>query len=99
MIIYESTKEQFVGGVVNELLVDRLYNSYQKKIGKTSKSEIHSWENSLQKMANVMGDEDIPRYAAVAIEFNIQNTSKRVNFLIAGDDGGLLLGMAETEPT
>lgn len=31
MIIYESTKEQFVGDVVNELLIDRLYNSYQKK--------------------------------------------------------------------
>ncbi|MEK4025966.1 DUF2075 domain-containing protein [Sporosarcina sp. FSL W7-1283] len=87
MIIYESTKEQFVGDVVNELLIDRLYSSYQEKIGRTSKSEIRSWENSLQKMSNVMQDEDIPRDAAVAIEFNIPNTSKRVDFLIAGNDG------------
>ncbi|ARJ40379.1 ATP-binding protein [Sporosarcina ureae] len=87
MIIYESTKEQFVGDVVNELLIDRLYSSYQKKIGRTSKAEIRSWENSLQKMSNVMQDDDIPRDAAVAIEFNIPNTSKRVDFLIAGNDG------------
>ncbi|VDG96958.1 Uncharacterized conserved protein [Lysinibacillus sphaericus] len=87
MIIYESTKEQFVGDVVNELLVDRLYNSYQQKIGRTSKAEIRSWENSLQKMSNVMQDDEIPKDAAVAIEFNIPNTSKRVDFLIAGNDG------------
>lgn len=87
MIIYESTKEKFVGDVVNELLIDRLYNSYQKKIGRTSKAEIRSWENSLQKMSNVMQDDEIPNDAAVAIEFNIPNTSKRVDFLIAGNDG------------
>ncbi|MFC5591268.1 DNA/RNA helicase domain-containing protein [Sporosarcina soli] len=87
MIIYESTKEQFVGDVVNELLIDRLYNSYQKKIGRTSKAEIRSWEHSLQKMSNVMQDDEIPNDAAVAIEFNIPNTSKRVDFLIAGNDG------------
>lgn len=87
MIIYESTKEQFVGDIVNELLIDRLYNSYQEKIGRTSKAEIRSWENSLQKMSNVMQDGGIPNDASVAIEFNIPNTSKRVDFLIAGNDG------------
>jgi DUF2075 family protein len=87
MIIYESTKEQFVGDIVNELLIDRLYNSYQEKIGRTSKNEIRSWENSLQKMSNVMQDREIPNDASVAIEFNIPNTSKRVDFLIAGNDG------------
>lgn len=87
MIIYESTKEQFIGDIVNELLIDRLYNSYQEKIGRTSKAEIRSWENSLQKMSNVMQDGGIPNDASVAIEFNIPNTSKRVDFLIAGNDG------------
>nr|WP_269135956.1 DUF2075 domain-containing protein [Sporosarcina cyprini] len=69
------------------MLIDRLYNSYQEKIGRTSKAEIRSWENSLQKMSNVMQDDEIPNDAAVAIEFNIPNTSKRVDFLIAGNDG------------
>ncbi|AOV07374.1 DUF2075 domain-containing protein [Sporosarcina ureilytica] len=87
MIIYESTKEEFVGDVINEVLIERLYNSYQEKIGRTSKAEIRSWENSLQKMSNVMQDDDIPKDAAVAIEFNIPNTSKRVDFIVAGNDG------------
>ena len=51
MIIYEATKTEFISDITNELLIERLYQSYQEKIGRTSKSEITSWENSLQ--ANV----------------------------------------------
>ena len=87
MIIYEATKSEFVSDVTNELLVERLYNSYQQKIGRTSKQEIISWENSLQRMSNVMQDEDIPSDAGVAIEFKIPNTSKRVDFIVTGNDG------------
>ena len=87
LIIYEATKQGFVNDVINEQLIDRLYHSYQEKIGRTTKSELRSWENSLQKMSNVMQDEDIPIDASVAIEFNIPNTSKRVDFLVGGSDG------------
>ncbi|MGV3466175.1 MAG: hypothetical protein ACO1OT_12885 [Heyndrickxia sp.] len=87
MIIYEATKSEFISDVTNELLVERLYTSYQEKIGRTSKQEILSWENSLQRMSNVMQDKDIPQDAAVAIEFKIPNTSKRVDFIVAGNDG------------
>ncbi|MDN4527135.1 DUF2075 domain-containing protein [Fictibacillus fluitans] len=87
MIIYEATKMEFISDVTNELLVERLYESYQNKIGRTSKSEIQSWENSLQRMSNVMQDKEIPDDSAVAIEFKIPNTSKRVDFLVAGHDG------------
>ncbi|MEK4426906.1 DUF2075 domain-containing protein [Solibacillus sp. FSL K6-1523] len=87
MIIYESTTSGFLDDVANEVIVDRLYNVYQQKIGRTSKSEIRSWDNSLQRMSNVLRDRDIPKDAAVAIEFKIPNTGKRVDFIIAGHDG------------
>lgn len=87
MIIYEASKTEFLLDVTNELLVERLYSSYQEKIGRTSKQEILSWENSLQRMSNVMQDSDIPSDASVAIEFKIPNTSKRVDFLVSGNDG------------
>lgn len=87
LIIYETTKSEFISDVTNELLVERLYTSYQEKIGRTSKREIVSWENSLQRMSNVMQDKDIPNDVAVAIEFKIPNTSKRVDFIVAGNDG------------
>lgn len=87
MIIYEATKTEFISDVINELLVERLYQSYQEKVGRTSKQEIVSWENSLQRMCNVMQDRDIPHDASVAIEFKIPNTSKRVDFIVAGSSG------------
>ena len=87
MIIYEASKTEFISDITNELLIERLYESYQEKIGRTSKNEIISWENSLQRMANVMQDKEIPNDASVAIEFKIPNTSKRVDFLIAGNSG------------
>lgn len=87
MIIYEATKTEFISDITNELLIERLYRSYQEKIGRTSKSEITSWENSLQRMCNVMQDKEIPQDTSVAIEFKIPNTSKRVDFLVAGNNG------------
>lgn len=86
MIIYEATKNEFISDITNELLVERLYQSYQEKIGRTSKNEITSWENSLQRMSNVMQDKEIPTDSTVAIEFKIPNTSKRVDFLVAGSN-------------
>lgn len=87
MIIYQTTAEQFVHDITEEVLVDRLYEAYQEKIGRTSKSEIRSWENSLARMSNVLTDPEIPSDVDVAIEFNIPSTSKRVDFMIAGNDG------------
>lgn len=87
MIIYEAEISEFLDDVANEKIVDRLYNVYQQKIGKTSKNEIRSWDNSLQRMSNVLRDHEIPKDAKAAIEFKIPNTGKRVDFIIAGNDG------------
>ena len=87
MIIYEAQISEFLDDVANEVIVDRLYNVYQEKIGRTSKSEIRTWDHSLQRMSNVLRDRDIPKDAKAAIEFKIPNTGKRVDFIIAGNDG------------
>lgn len=87
MIIYEAQISEFLDDVANEIIVDRLYSVYQEKIGRTSKNEIRSWDNSLQRMSNVLRDKDIPKDAKAAIEFKIPNTGKRVDFIIAGNDG------------
>ncbi|OCS93458.1 DUF2075 domain-containing protein [Caryophanon latum] len=87
MIIYEANIAEFLADVENEVIVDRLYGVYQEKIGRTSKSEIRSWDQSLQRMSNVLRDRDIPKDAKAAIEFKIPNTGKRVDFIIAGNDG------------
>lgn len=89
MLIYHNTKEGFIGDVKGELLVDTIRESYTSKIGKVNQSELRSWENSLLHMYMTLDSPDIPNDAGVAIEFNIPNTSKRVDFIISGkDDAG-----------
>lgn len=56
MIIYEAEISEFLDDVSNEVIADRLYTVYQEKIGRTSKSEIRSWDYSLQRMSNVLRD-------------------------------------------
>ncbi|WPK10293.1 DUF2075 domain-containing protein [Lysinibacillus louembei] len=87
MIIYEADVSEFLDDVANEIIVDRLYKVYQEKIGRTTRSEIRSWDYSLQRMSNVLRDREIPKDAKAAIEFKIPNTGKRVDFIIAGNDG------------
>ena len=86
MIIYESTKREFIDDVRKRIIDEKIYKTYQEKIGKTSKKEIESWRNSLKDMRDVLITDAIPHDAMVAIEYQVPNTSKRVDFLISGLD-------------
>ena len=50
----------------------------------TGLSELNSWRNSLKEMYITLNDSNIPSDGGVAIEYNIPQTSKRVDFLISG---------------
>lgn len=52
----------------------------------TARNEFRSWENSLEYMYKVLNDMEIPENSGIAIEYNIPQTSKRVDFLISGYD-------------
>lgn len=84
MIIYEATKEIFMNSVENDKITEDIYKCYQEKIGKSSKSQIRSWHNSLEYMYKVLNDEFIPSDAGIAIEFTIPTTSKRIDFILSG---------------
>ena len=47
-------------------------------------NEFRAWENSMEYMYKVLNDREIPSDAGIAIEYNIPQTSKRVDFLISG---------------
>lgn len=87
MIVYEATKSEFISQVHDGLIVDRISEKYTDYIGRTNKSEVRSWENSMFHMYRVLNDKDIPDDAGVAIEFRIPHTSKRVDFILSGHDG------------
>ena len=51
-----------------------------------SPAEVRAWKHSLLEMAKVLGDEEIPEDAGVAIEYQLPQSSKRIDFLITGED-------------
>ena len=87
MIVYDGVKRDFMTSVENDSIAIEIEKNILEKMGRhTGKSEFRSWENSLQYMYKVMNDEAIPEDTGVAIEYNIPQTSKRVDFMISGYD-------------
>ena len=86
MLVYEGIKSTFIEDVNLNLIVNKIYEKYQKYFGRTSKSQLNSWQNSMQYMRSILDDDEIPDNAGVAIEFNIPTTSKRIDFILSGRD-------------
>ena len=84
MIVYEATKGEFCDSVLVGSITDEIYDAYKEKIGKSAKSQIRSWENSMEYMYKVLNDSEIPSDCGVAIEFTIPTTSKRIDFILTG---------------
>ncbi len=87
MIVYEGTKNDFLFSVENDSIAVEIEKKiYNKMHRATPRNEYRSWENSMQYMYKVLNDPYIPQNAGVAIEYNIPQTSKRIDFLISGYD-------------
>ena len=85
MLIYEGTKDNFLSSVEQDTIALEIENNiYERMHRHTAKNEFLSWENSMEYMYKVLNDQDIPSDAGIAIEYNIPQTSKRVDFLISG---------------
>lgn len=87
MIIYSGSKADFMTEVVDDTIAYTIRDSILDKMHrKTGEAEFRSWVNSLEYMYKVLNDEAIPSDSGVAIEYNLPNTSKRIDFLISGYD-------------
>ncbi len=87
MIIYQATKSQFLNHALRDDIEDVVSRQYRSATGHgVGPSEIQSWKHSLLEMAKVLGDEEIPEDAGVAIEYQLPQTSKRIDFVITGED-------------
>ncbi len=90
MIVYLSTKEEFREDVLSNRIDEKIHYEFQRVLGKkVGESELKSWRNSLPFMDRVLEDEDIPSDSGVAIEFNIPQGGKRIDFILTGlrEDG------------
>ena len=87
MLVYSGIKTDFLHSVEEDTIADEIKKTILDKLGrKTPHSEYVSWVNSLKNMYIVMNDPQIPDDSGVAIEYNIPQTSKRVDFIVTGYD-------------
>lgn len=85
MIVYDGLKSDFMRSVEGGLIAKEIEQNILDKLGRhTTANEFMSWENSMLRMYMVMNDSEIPSDAGVAIEYNIPQTAKRVDFMISG---------------
>jgi hypothetical protein len=85
LLIYEGTKKDFMIDLENDALADNLQNLlYTKMNDRAGRSEYNSWKNSMQYMYNVLNDNEIPSNSGVAIEYNIPNSDRRIDFILSG---------------
>ena len=100
MIIYENTLNNFIDDVIMNTITDKILSMLkQRHLSGGSTGEIHSWNNSLHFMKDVLDTPSMPKDCMVAVEYNIPQTSKRVDFLIAGmdDEGNYLISLSDTK--
>jgi uncharacterized protein len=90
MIIYQSDKRQFVQqalGSGNDNIEDIISRHFKGATGAgAGRSEVQAWKHSLVEMARVLQDEEIPAEAGVAIEYQLPQSTQRIDFIITGED-------------
>ena len=93
MIVYLANKTQFREDICANRIEEIVHASFKKALGKSvGPSELVSWKHSLTEMGKVLEDAGLPNNAGVAIEFNIPQTGKRVDFIVTGTRGGCTCG-------
>jgi len=87
MIVYSSTKKDFLFDINNYPIEDVILKKFEDRLKrKTGQSEIDSWKDSLPYMGQVLSDNEIPDNAGVMIEYMIPQSAFRVDFIITGLD-------------
>jgi DUF2075 family protein len=85
LIVYQATKTGFLDDCfkrdIQEVICAAYYESTKRRV---SPAEVRSWKESLLCMAKVLHVDDIPEDSGVAIEYNIPQTGKRIDFLLTG---------------
>jgi len=87
MILYSSNAIEFKTSVDNNTIADKIEESYTNVFGRfPGRSEKQSWNNSLQFMGNIVRNSQVADDCGVLIEFTLPPSSKRVDFIISGQN-------------
>jgi DUF2075 family protein len=87
VIIYQASKSQFLHHALREDIEDVVLRHFRSATGQgVAAPQVQAWKHSLLEMAKVLQDEEIPADAGVAIEYQLPQSSKRIDFVITGED-------------
>ena len=87
MIVYSANKGQFVRDVRTGVIAPRILSLIRERgLNAGQDREFESWHNSMKFMRDIVDDRDIDDEVQIAIEYNIPQTSKRVDFIIIGSN-------------
>ena len=87
MIVYHSTLAGFAEDVTANRIEERVATGLRRELGlRASPQEIRSFRNSLQALHMALDGSGVPADAGVALEYNLPQSGKRVDFLLTGRD-------------
>ena len=87
MIVYSANKLQFLDDVLTNDIENIVLKNVKRKLNRGAGiAEIKSWASSLVYMDRIMQDTTIPADCGIAIEYQIPQTGKRIDFIISGQN-------------
>ena len=87
MIVYSANKRLFVQDVKSNVIATKILDLIREKgLNAGQEREFAAWHNSMKFMRDIVDDSEIDDEVQIAIEYNIPQTSKRVDFIIIGAD-------------
>jgi DUF2075 family protein/SOS-response transcriptional repressor LexA len=86
MIIYRKRAVEFLNDVDNNTIVELIQRAFIRQIGWYPQREISAWTSSMKFMESVVRRANVSDDCGVMIEYGIPPTSKRIDFVIAGQD-------------
>ena len=85
--LYNDSLSTFRNDVDTNQIVDKLVEKFIAKIGyRPNPSEQSSWNNSLKFMETAVRRAELPGDCGVMIEYQIPTTSKRIDFMLTGQN-------------
>lgn len=85
MIVYQKNKAEFLDDAFKRDIEAIILAEFAARTGgRVGQAEVRSWKESLLSVAKVLNDDAIPKDSGVAIEYNIPQTGKRIDFMLSG---------------
>lgn len=86
MIVYQNSKSGFLDDAFKKDIEAVILAEFTERTGRrVAAAEVRAWKESLLSVAKVLNDDEIPADSGVAIEYNIPQTGKRIDFMLSGN--------------